>query len=135
MNQAVRNKAFDVLETMQLKNRVKQLEYDNAELVKSNEELRERCKKLATKPPEWPKGYRPTRKLEDISIKEIIEAIEGPVQLTNCIDNKSDKCNLTHICITKNTWGLVNRAVKDTLHNIKIEDIKFISRDKSLVKL
>ena len=62
MNQAVRNKAFDALETMQLKNRVKQLEYDNAELVKSNEELRERCKRLASKPPEWPKGYRPTRK-------------------------------------------------------------------------
>ena len=62
MNQAVRNKAFDVLETMQLKNRVKQLEYDNAELVKSNEELRDRCKKLASKPPEWPRGYRPTRK-------------------------------------------------------------------------
>ena len=62
MNQAVRNKAFDVLETMQLKNRVKQLEYDNAELVKSNEELRDRCKRLASKPPEWPKGYRPTRK-------------------------------------------------------------------------
>ena len=62
MNQAVKNKAFDVLETMQLKNRVRQLEYDNAELVKSNEELRDRCKRLASKPPEWPKGYRPTRK-------------------------------------------------------------------------
>ena len=62
MNQAVRNKAFEALEAMQLKNRVKQLEYDNAELVKSNEELRERCKKLASKQPEWPKGYRPTRK-------------------------------------------------------------------------
>ena len=62
MNQAVRNKAFDALETMQLKNRVKQLEYVNAELVKSNEELRDRCKRLASKPPEWPKGYRPTRK-------------------------------------------------------------------------
>ena len=33
MNQAVRNKAFEALEGMQLKNRVKQLEYDNAELV------------------------------------------------------------------------------------------------------
>ena len=62
MNQAVRNKAFEALEGMQLKNRVKQLEYDNAELVKSNEELRERCKKLATRIPEWPKGYRPTRR-------------------------------------------------------------------------
>ena len=62
MNQAVRNKAFDVLEGMQLKNRVKQLEYDNAELVKANEELRERCKLLASRQPEWPKGYRPTRR-------------------------------------------------------------------------
>ena len=56
------NKAFEALETMQMENRIKTLEYDNAELVKSNEELRERCKKLATKPPEWPKGYRPMRK-------------------------------------------------------------------------
>ncbi len=54
--------AFAVLEDMHLKNRVKELEADNAELVKSNEELRARCKKLATRVPEWPKGYRPTRR-------------------------------------------------------------------------
>ena len=62
MNQAVKNKGFDALETLQMKNRIKTLEYDNAELVKSNEELRERCKKLASRVPEWPKGYRPNRK-------------------------------------------------------------------------
>ena len=62
MKQAVRSKGFDALETLQMKNRIKELEYDNAELVKSNEELRDRCKRLASKPPEWPKGYRPTRK-------------------------------------------------------------------------
>ena len=54
--------AFQALEDMQLKNRVKELEADNAELVVENEKLRERCKQLASKPPEWPKGYRPTRK-------------------------------------------------------------------------
>ena len=54
--------AFQALEDMQLKNRVKQLEADNAELVVQNEELRERCKKLASRIPEWPKGYRPTRR-------------------------------------------------------------------------
>ena len=48
--------AFQALEDMHLKNRVKELEADNAELVKSNEELRERCKKLASRVPEWPKG-------------------------------------------------------------------------------
>ena len=62
MNQAVRNKAFEALEGIHTKNRIKQLEHDNAELVKANEELSERCKKLASRQPEWPKGYRPTRK-------------------------------------------------------------------------
>ena len=54
MNQAVRNKAFDALETMQLKNRVKQLEYDNAELVADRKKLAERVKFLATNPPKRP---------------------------------------------------------------------------------
>jgi len=56
------NNAFDALEGIQLKNRIKKLEYDCAELTKQNEELRERCKLLASRQPEVPKGYRPVRK-------------------------------------------------------------------------
>jgi len=56
------NNAFDALEGIQLQNRIKKLEYDCAELTKQNEELRERCKLLASRQPEWPKGYRPVRK-------------------------------------------------------------------------
>ena len=54
--------AFDVLESIQVKNRIKELEYDCAELQKKNDELSERCKKLASRQPEWPRGYRPTRR-------------------------------------------------------------------------
>tara|TARA_Y100001937_G_C6970410_1_gene263010 strand:+ start:106 stop:312 length:207 start_codon:yes stop_codon:yes gene_type:complete len=57
-----RQNAFDALETLQLQNRVKKLEYDCAELTKENEQLRERCKTLASRTPEWPRGYRPSRK-------------------------------------------------------------------------
>ena len=49
----------------ELKNRIKELEFDCAELQKKNEELLERCKKLASRTPEWPKGYRPTRRAVD----------------------------------------------------------------------
>ena len=38
--------------------RIKELEYDCAELVRNNEELSERVKKLASRQPTWPKGYR-----------------------------------------------------------------------------
>ena len=54
--------AFEATEIETLTARVKELEYDCAELVKKNEELSERCKKLASRQPSWPKGYRPQRR-------------------------------------------------------------------------
>ena len=58
--------AFEALEGLQMENRVKELEFENAELQRKNEELMERCKTLASRVPAWPKGYRPTGKaMED----------------------------------------------------------------------
>ena len=54
--------AFEASEIQTLTARVKELEYDCAELAKTNEELSERCKKLASRQPSWPKGYRPQRR-------------------------------------------------------------------------
>ena len=68
-------------------------------------------------------GYKPFKKLEDISVKELIEAIEGPVSLTDCIDNNARNCNLFDVCITKHTWSLVNNANRETREGIKVKDI------------
>ena len=54
--------ALEATEIQTLTARVKELEYDCAELVKANEELSARCKKLASRQPSWPKGYRPQRR-------------------------------------------------------------------------
>ena len=69
-------------------------------------------------------GYKTVKKLEEISVRELIEAMEGPVSLTSCIDKNAKDCNLFNVCITKNTWSLVNNAIKDALENIKIPDMK-----------
>ena len=58
----VREEGFFASKVGDLLDRVKALEFENAELVKSNEELRERVKKLASRQPSWPKGYRPRRR-------------------------------------------------------------------------
>ena len=44
-----------------LENTIKALQYNNAELEKSNDELVERVEKLASRQPAWPKGYMPRR--------------------------------------------------------------------------
>ena len=60
--QQVRNEASLENEVQVLTSRVKVLEYDCAELQQSNSELQERVKKLASRQPAWPKGFRPQRR-------------------------------------------------------------------------
>jgi hypothetical protein len=60
--QQVRNEAFLENEVQVLTSRVKVLEYDCAELTKHNSELSDRVKKLASRQPAWPKGYRPQKR-------------------------------------------------------------------------
>ena len=60
---AVREEGFFAAKVIGLQDQIKALEFENAELVKSNEELRERVKKLGSRQPSWPKGYRPNRRL------------------------------------------------------------------------
>ena len=54
----VREAGFFASKVFDLQDRVKALEFENAELVKYNEELAERVKKLAT---QRPSGFRPRR--------------------------------------------------------------------------
>ena len=57
-----RNEAFLENEVQVLTRRVKTLEWECAELQQSNSELFERVKKLASRQPAWPKGFRPQRR-------------------------------------------------------------------------
>ena len=51
----------DKLVIEKLRAEVRSLQYDCAELQKKYDELSERCKKLATRQPMWPRGYQPKR--------------------------------------------------------------------------
>ena len=61
-----RTEAFLENEVQVLSSRVKELEWDCAELSKHNSELQERVKKLASRQPAWPKGYRPQRRQNSV---------------------------------------------------------------------
>ena len=61
-----RTEAFLENEVQVLSSRVKELEWDCAELSKHNSELSDRVKKLASRQPAWPKGFRPQRRQNSI---------------------------------------------------------------------
>ena len=69
-------------------------------------------------------GYKLKKDLSNISIRELIEAIEGPVLLTDCLNKNANNCNLFNVCNTKSIWSFVNIEINNTLESIKIKDIK-----------
>ena len=58
----MRRNAFLETDNEKLVSQLKELKFDCAELQRDNEQMREKIKTLATRTPEWPKGYKPTRK-------------------------------------------------------------------------
>ena len=48
-------------------------------------------------------GYQLARPARDISFLEVIEAVEGPVQLNVCLDDK-DRCDVSAGCTMYHVW-------------------------------
>ena len=65
-------------------------------------------------------GYALARKLEDISIAEVIQAVEGPISLTACVDTGDAPCELEAVCAVSGRWTDVNRAVQNVLDQVSL---------------
>lgn len=49
-------------------------------------------------------GYRLAKPPHEISMFEILEALEGPIAPVRCCDNKAGKCGSESYCNVKYTW-------------------------------
>ena len=65
-------------------------------------------------------GFRLSRPPATITLADIIEAVEGPIALTNCVDASHHDCALDGTCRVKPHWAVVNRAVRDALANVTL---------------
>jgi FeS assembly SUF system regulator len=68
-------------------------------------------------------GYILARKPRDISVVEIIAALEGPMALTECSTDVTGMCNLEPCCPTKNNQRIINQAVRGVLEKITLSDL------------
>lgn len=68
-------------------------------------------------------GFRLTRAPSAISLADIIEAIEGPIGLTTCVDLERHECALDGHCQTKPHWGAVNAAVRGALAGVSLAQL------------
>jgi FeS assembly SUF system regulator len=68
-------------------------------------------------------GYSLARKPQDISVAEIIAALEGPIALTECSTEVSGLCDLEPCCAIKKNQQIINQAVRSVLENVMLSDL------------
>lgn len=68
-------------------------------------------------------GFRLSRPAAAISLTDIIEAIEGPIALTTCVDEGRHDCALEGDCRVKPHWNVVNDAVRAALAEVSLASL------------
>lgn len=67
-------------------------------------------------------GYRLARDPRDISAADIIDALEGPVSITECSASDS-QCEHEGICSVGGAWQRVNVAIRRALDEVSLNDL------------
>ena len=76
-------------------------------------------------------GYSLARPAKEISIAEIIEAIEGPIALTECGDPTAGQCEMEGGCPVKAHWQKISAVVRRALENVSLEVLRQPDRGKT----
>ena len=68
-------------------------------------------------------GCQLARPVSEISIAEVIEAIEGPIALTACVDGAEEPCSVQQGCFMGGNWNRVNTALRGALLSVSLADL------------
>ncbi len=68
-------------------------------------------------------GYSLARPPQQISVAEIIQALEGPIALTACVDGATGCCDVEAVCPMRGNWDKVNAAIRGALSQVSLADM------------
>ncbi|MBF0094199.1 MAG: SUF system Fe-S cluster assembly regulator [Alphaproteobacteria bacterium] len=68
-------------------------------------------------------GYSLNRNAAAISVADIIEAVEGPIAITACVDDADDQCGIEQLCPMHGHWSRINQAIRRSLDGISLAEI------------
>ena len=66
-------------------------------------------------------GLKLARPAAAITLADIIEAVEGPIALTACLEGA--ECSVDHDCRVKAHWPVVNQALRGALAGIPLTQL------------
>lgn len=79
-------------------------------------------------------GYSLADAPEELSVVRMIEALDGPIAFTECIEDTPGSCSQEATCRIRGNWQLINNAVRGALKAISLSDLVDAQPDR-LVQL
>ena len=68
-------------------------------------------------------GYALARGVSEISLADIVEAVEGPIVMTMCADGLNHDCLLDSHCRLKPHMGIVGNKVRGALGAVSLKEL------------
>ena len=67
-------------------------------------------------------GFHLDRKPEDITLLEVVEVMEGPLAIVDCVRTPA-KCSRTMHCAVHDIWNRLNADIRDAMQKLTLADI------------
>lgn len=66
-------------------------------------------------------GFELAKGADEVTVADIIEAVDGPIALTNCVTHVPGECSIEHLCAFRPHWQTINRAIRTSLAGITLQ--------------
>lgn len=73
-------------------------------------------------------GYRLARPASDISVGDVLRALEGDVRAVICTAQTEEGCEGEELCVTKYVWQRINESIGKTVDEMMIDQLVAESR-------
>ena len=69
-------------------------------------------------------GYVLAKEIEDISVGDVLRALEGNLQPVECAAfSQEDSCEVSGVCVTKYVWQRINESINKTVNEISLKQL------------
>ena len=72
-------------------------------------------------------GLKLARPAAAITLADIVEAVEGPIALTACVEHGRNDCTLESACMVRPHWPIVNEALRGALAQVSLTRLAEVS--------
>ncbi|HNY64690.1 MAG TPA: Rrf2 family transcriptional regulator [Deltaproteobacteria bacterium] len=74
-------------------------------------------------------GYTLAKPPSEITLKEIVEILEGDTCLVDCVKDPG-ACKRSSLCASRDLWSVISDRISQTLGSFTLEDLVKMSREK-----